>query len=138
MKINLGELWKNWISQRGKLKRCWNQKIWMDVRGKYVCTIIRVFRYIWFIQINKVSHLQFTYRIVRFKGAQQGRVYHQCAVVNNRLYVIGGGRPNHLAHLAANTVAIYDISSNQWYTGPSMRSYRQQYVFFCFVLSYSY
>ena len=67
-----------------------------------------------------------TYRIVRFKGAQQGRVNHQCAVVNNRLYVIGGHGPNHIP----NTIAIYDISSNQWHSGLSMRSYRQQYVFF--------
>ena len=74
-------------------------------------------------------NLQFTYRIVRFKAAQQGRVYHQCAVVNNRLYVIGGGNPNHLGHLATNTVAIYDISSNQWHTGPSMRSFRHGFVF---------
>ena len=68
--------------------------------------------------------MQFTYRIVRFKGAQQGRVHHQCAVVNNRLYVMGGVNP------VAKTVAIYDISSNQWYTGPSMRFGRLRYVFF--------
>ena len=73
--------------------------------------------------------MQFTYRIVRFKAAQQGRVYHQCAVVNNRLYVIGGMNTD-TDPLAPNTVAIYDISSNQWHTGPSMRSNRGRYVFF--------
>ena len=67
--------------------------------------------------------MQFTYRIVRFKGAQQGRLHHQCAVVNNRLYVIGG-----IGY--GDTVAIYDISSNQWCEGPSMRFQRMWYVFF--------
>ena len=80
--------------------------------------------------------MQFTYRIVRFKGAQQGRSNHQCAVVNNRLYVIGGWDPDHIGY--GDTVAIYDISSNQWHTGPSMRFHRDWYVFFvCFVYSYS-
>ena len=73
--------------------------------------------------------MQFTYRIVRFKGAQQGRIYHQCAVVNNRLYVMGG-KISRANQNVAKSVAIYDISSNQWYTGPSMRFRRLRYVFF--------
>ena len=32
--------------------------------------------------------------------------------------------------IKAKSVAIYDISSNQWYTGPSMRFGRLRYVFF--------
>merc|ERR1712150_279978 len=62
-------------------------------------------------------------RLVRFKGAPEGRVNHQCVAVNNRLYVIGGSDQIHLN--GTNTVAIFDISSNQWLTGPSMRFRRQ-------------
>jgi hypothetical protein len=49
------------------------------------------------------------------------RIGHRSEIVDNKLYVIGGHSDNNAKHSHINSMEIFDLTTNYWVTGPSMK-----------------